>query len=68
MPDIVLRNFPFAEYLRGAKVARQFLEEHPERMGRESSVVYGQDVEPFKPEMVAYRTKTSVVVRWLEED
>ncbi len=64
-PDVYLKDFPEAESIRGVIVAKRFLEDYPDSMGRANFAVYGQDVEPWQAEMIVYRTKTRITVRWV---
>jgi hypothetical protein len=66
--DVLLRGFHHSDLAIGIMVAKQFVKEHPNSFGQYSSVFYGKDDGGgWKAEMMAYRTKTRIVVRWIKE-
>lgn len=64
MSEVTLKvsGVPAAEWFRCQKVARQFLDEFPDRMGIRNGCVYHAPGTDW-PGLYVYRTKTAVVVR-----
>lgn len=64
MTDLILKvsGVGAEEWPRCQKVARQFMEEFPERMGIRDGCLYHNPGSDW-PSLYVYRTKTAVVVR-----
>lgn len=64
MINVILKvsGVPATEWPRCQKVARQFLDEFPDRMGIRDGCVYHVPGTDW-PDLYVYRTKTAVVVR-----
>ena len=61
--DVIIRGVPESEWARCARVAKQFLEEYPDKKeGIYHGCVYFNEALPV-PGLYVYKTKTSVIVR-----
>jgi len=60
--QLKIYDMPMSEWIRGPMVAKQFLKDHPDKLGIRDGCSYVQN-EDYDNALYVYRTKTSVVVR-----